>query len=173
MVREDIFGILKTAAQRGKNLQQTAQSLVNSGYLKSEVDEAVQAFTTQGQGFQQPSPTIIQKPVPVQQSKQPAPVGQTKQVVSSYSYLPQQYSPYLQAPQFQQPIPQFYPPQQFQPQMQPYQVVQNVSAYEQNPKAKMGRTITIIMIAMLIALFGILVAVFLFKEELTSFINNL
>ena len=41
MVREDIFGMLKTALERGKNLNQTAQSLINSGYARNEVDAAV------------------------------------------------------------------------------------------------------------------------------------
>ena len=170
MVREDIFGMLKTAAQRGKNLHQTAQSLVNSGYLKSEVDEAVQAFTMQGPGFQS-APTIIQKPQPVQQPKLPAPAGQTKQVVSSYSYPSQPYmQPAIYPPQQYLQPSQFYQPQPIFPQAQFPQIVSN---YEQPKKPAIGKMITIIMIAMLAALIGVLVIVFLFKEELTNFINGL
>ena len=164
MVRADILGMLKTALQRGKNLQQTAQSLYNSGYPKNEVDEAVQAINTYG--FQQPAtqPVLPQKPIPP--PKQPAPQGQTQQIVSSYPY-----------PQFQQPVPlyqppQFYQPPPFFPQQFP-QFPQIVSNYEQNAKPQKGKILIIIMIAMLVVLFGILVAVFLFKEELTTFINNL
>jgi len=175
MVREDIFGMLKTAAQRGKNIQQTAQSLVNSGYPKNEVDEAVQAFTMNGPGFQQSSPTIIQKPQSIiQQPKQPALQGQTKQIVSSYAYPSQ---PYVQ-PQFYQPQP--YPPtapQFYQPQpVYPTQFAQNpqiVSNYDNAKRPPIGKMITIIMIAMLAALIGVLVIVFLFKPELENFINNL
>ncbi len=173
MVREDIFGMLKTAVQRGKNLQQTAQSLVNSGYLKSEVDEAIQAFTTQGPMFQPPvQPTIIQKPQPVQQPRPPAPVGQTKQIVSSYSYPSQPYmQPVIYPPQQYIQPSQFYQPQPVFPQFA--QFPQIVSEYGQAKKPPIGKMITIIMVAMLAALIGVLVIVFLFKEELTNFINNL
>jgi len=172
MVREDIFGMLKTAAQRGKNPQQTAQSLVNSGYLKSEVDEAVNAFTMQGPGFQQPAPTIIQKPQPVQQPRPPAPVGQTKQIVSSYSYPSQPYmQPVIYPPQQYTQPSQFYQPQPIMPQFS--QFPQIVSNYEQPKRPAIGKMITIIMIAMLAALIGVLVIVFLFKPELENFINNL
>ena len=160
MVREDIFGMLKIALQRGKNFQQTVQSLINSGYPKNEIDEAVQAINTYG--FQQPvrQPALPQRPIPP--PKQPAPPGQTEQIVSSYPY-----------PQFQQPFPsQFYQPQPFFPQQFP-QSPQIVSNYEQNAKPQKGKIVIIIMVAMLVVLLGILVAVFLFKPELTNFINNL
>lgn len=151
MVREDIMGMLKTAIQKGKNIQQTIQSIYNSGYSKKEVDEAVDILNKFG--FQQPvrvPPVAKQIPPP----KIAQPKGETPQVVSSYP----------PAAQFQP----YYMPQQFFPP----QIVQRVSAYEP-PKAQMGRIVTMIMVIMLIILFGILVTVFLFKEELTSFINNL
>ena len=169
MVRDDIFGMLKTALQRGKNLQQTAQSLYNSGYPKNEVDEAVQAINTYG--FQQPvSQSVLpQKPIPP--IKQPVQTGQTQQIVSAYPSIQYQQPPVVQ---YQQPIPpQFYYqpqpiyPQQFQPSPQ------IVSNYGQEIKPPKGKIMIIIMIAMLVVLIGILVAVFLFKDELTSFINNL
>ncbi|MEX2016911.1 MAG: hypothetical protein WD876_00355 [Candidatus Pacearchaeota archaeon] len=180
MVRDDIVGILKTALQRGKNLQQTVQSLINSGYAKNEIDEAIQAL--QGTGFQAPSkPPVIQKiTVPAREAKIPASPGQTTQVVSSYAYpsqpQPQIYQP--TPPQFYQPQPQTQfaqPPvsQQFYPQMPYQQTMQNVSAYESKPADRLGKMITVIMVAMLIALVGILIVVFMFREELSNFINNL
>ncbi|MEK6830262.1 MAG: hypothetical protein AABY15_09165 [Nanoarchaeota archaeon] len=166
MVREDIIGILRTALQRGKNLQQTIQSLYNSGYAKNEVDEAVQAINMYGlqQPVQQPSP--IQKQ-PVQQPKQPATQGQTPQIASYYP-ASQTQQPLKFAPQ----QPQFYQPQQF-PQPQFTQYPQIVSNYGQNPRPKTGTLIIIIMAAMLLVLIGILVVVFMFKPEITNFINNL
>lgn len=159
MVQEEIIGMLRIALQRGKNLQQTVQSLYNSGYPRDEVDEAVQ--TLKMYSFQQP----IQPPQPIkrqiQQPKQPAPQEQTQQIVSYYP-----------APKFQQPISQptqFYQPQQ----IFPPEIVQRVSNYEQTPKANIGKIITIVMVIMLVILLGILVAVFMFKPELENFINNL
>jgi hypothetical protein len=165
-VRDDILGMLRTAVQRGKNLQQTVQSLYNSGYAKNEVDDAVQALNSSG--FSQPAMPVNvpkQKPAPAP----PAPAGQTQQIVSAYpSSLPQPM-------QYPQPAPAAYAPQQFyQPQPFYSQYVQSpqlVSSYEQKPKA--GKLMIIVMIAMLIVLVGILVVVFLYKDQLTNFINNL
>ncbi len=158
MVREDIFGILRTAMQRGRNVNQAAQSLINAGYPENEVNDAVQMINAQGypQGiFQQPQPQI-----PLQGQKQPipkvmAPSGQSPQVVSVY-YQPQ---PQLQMP-FQEPF-------------QPQPVIQKASLYGGNPKEKIGNLITILMVIALLVLVGILISVFLFKPEIMSFINNL
>ena len=158
MVREDILGMLKIALQRGKNLQQTAQSLINSGYPKEEVDDAVQAINSYG--FQQPIRQPIFQPKQVIPPRQPAPIGKTQQIVSYYP-----------ASQSRQPVPSgfYYQPQQFFPP----EIVQRVSSYEQAPKGKTGNLVIIIMVIMLVILLGILVTVFLFKPELTEFINGL
>jgi len=173
MVREDIIGMLEIALQKGKNLQQTIQSLYNSGYSKAEVDEAVQILNKPV--VQQPILVMpAQKPIAVQQSKQPAASGQTKQVVSAYPYPQQQFYQPQQQPQpvFQQTQPvQFYQPNSY-----PAQILQSpqvISNYEQPKKFSMGKTITIIMVVMLMILLGILALVIMFKPELENFINNL
>jgi hypothetical protein len=161
MVREDIMGMLRTALLKGQNLQQTVQSLYNSGYAKNEVDEAVQEINM----YELPQQPVQQsiKPVqkPVQQSQQPAVQGQSPQIASYYPTVQPQ-----QLPRFVPPQPQF-----SQPQFAQYPQV--VSNYEQNPRSKTGMLITIIMVAMLMILIGILVVVFMFKPEITNFINNL
>ncbi len=169
MVREDIIGTLRTALQRGQNLQQTIQSLINAGYLKEEVDEAANMINNYV--FQPPSipPAKPNPQLPPRPVSQPAPLGQAQQVVSSYpmqSAQPNQLPP----ASFPQPVQQQYQ----QPQLQQIaQTVQKASDYFGNPREKASRTITIIMVVMLMILLGILVVVFLFKEELTNFINNL
>src|SRR3972149_1133242 len=182
MIRDDIFGTLKTALQRGKNLQQTVQSLYNSGYLKEDVDDTLQVLQTSG--FQAPNqPPIIKRIItPQKQSKTPVQLGPTTPVISSYAY---QYQPQFSQPQIpmqkpmQQPPIQFAQPPLVMPGQQFYQpmpyspATQNVSAYEQKPVEQVGKMITIIKIAMLIALLGILIVIFVFREELTNFINNL
>lgn len=146
MVREDILGILKTAIQKGKNLQQTAQSLINAGYPEAEVTEAsksVESYVFQPTQIQRPASP--KAPVPRQQFYP----GKSPQVVSQY------YSPapveYIQRSQ---------------------QVVQRVSGYNSEGD-RAGKAVTIIMVIILAVLIGILLMVFLFKDELMSIINNL
>lgn len=146
MVRDDIFGMLKTALQRGKPLQQSIQSLYNAGYSKEEVDEAARMLNTMGiQPVQQPVYRQPQKSMP---QKQMLPPGQTQQMASYYN-------------------------QQFQQAQQPPQPIQAVSGYGQFTKERASGVITTLMIVAVIVLLGILVAVFLFKPEITNFINNL
>jgi hypothetical protein len=176
MIRDDIIGMLEIALQKGKNLQQTIQSLYNSGYPKAEVDEAVQIL--KNPAVQQPVIVMpVQKPVVVQQPKQPVAAGQTKQVVSAYPYPVQQQ--FYQPQQQSQPQPVFQqaqPTQFYQPNLYPAQILQSpqiISNYEQPKKFSMGKTITIIMVVMLMILLGILALVIMFKPELENFINNL
>jgi hypothetical protein len=181
MVREDIEGILRVALQQGKNFQQIIQSLYNSGYSKDEVDEAAKILNASS--YKQPSlpmakssPTIIQQPKPVQPvPKEQLPKGQTQQIVSAYPYpvqQPQTYQPQPVSP----PIQQSQPVQFYQPAPYPVQFVQFpqiISNYGQPKKFSMGKTITIIMVVMLMILLGILAVVIMFKPQLENFINNL
>jgi len=144
MVREDILGILKTALQKGKNLPQTVQSLINAGYPEAEVNEA--SKSVENYVFQ---PTQVQRPVkpatPIPQPSQ----GQSPQIISDY-----------------------YSPPQVVYVRQPQQFAQRVSGYGEDGE-KAGKAVTIVMMIILAVLIGILLMVFLFKEELMSIINNL
>lgn len=72
-------------------------------------------------------------------------------------------------PQYQQQAQ----PRTAQPSQKPFkQPVQKVSAYEEKPRST-GVVITGILIFLLILLLGVLVAVFLFKDELAAFFGNI
>lgn len=81
----------------------------------------------------------------------------------------------LQAPQLPQ-TQQFIQPgqQQAQPgQLQaPVRVVQRVSEYRERPKTA-GKALIIILVFFLISLLGILVAVFLFRDELAELLGGI
>jgi hypothetical protein len=86
----------------------------------------------------------------------------------------------LQIPQLsqtQQPLQQ--PTQPVQQQVQPGQlpqtpvkVVQRVSEYKERPKTA-GRAIILMLVFFLVLLLGVLVAVFLFKDELSELIGSI
>ena len=86
----------------------------------------------------------------------------------------------LQVPQLQ-PIQQVAQPVQQQAQQQaqpgqplqaPVRVIQRVSEYKERPKTA-GRALIILLVFFLIALLGVLVAVFLFKDELSELLGNI
>lgn len=63
--------------------------------------------------------------------------------------------------------------QQTQPLQQPQpNVVQRVSEYGSKPSSS-GKAVTIILIVLLVLLVGVLVSVFLFREQLADFLNSL
>ena len=54
----------------------------------------------------------------------------------------------------------------------PVRVIQRVSEYKERPKI-LGKAIIIMLVLFLVFLLGILVTVFLFREELANFIGNI
>lgn len=74
-----------------------------------------------------------------------------------------------QLPQTQQPLQQQAQPGQLQ---SPVKVIQRVSEYKERPKIK-GKALILILVFALIALLGVLVAVFLFKDELAELLGGI
>ncbi len=69
-----------------------------------------------------------------------------------------------------QPLKQQVQPKQIPP--APVRVIQRVSEYKKRPKI-LGKAIIIMLVFFLVFLLGILVTVFLFREELANFIGNI
>ena len=149
MVRDDIFGGLKSALARGQSLKQAMMSFYNSGYPKAEVDEAANALKEEGVSVGQ-----IQQPQQIQYAAK----SQTSQKNFS-SPMAQKVSLYGG-----QPV------QILQPGLQRPVFVQAVSAYEQPCKAP-GKAVIFILVFLLLMLVGALTAVFFFKEEIIAFFS--
>ncbi len=170
MVRQDIVGGLRVALSKGQPLEKVIQTFYNAGYEKTEVDEAVRSINpqemqqlsqvwqakqqrkTQSQSNQQKNQQQTQQ----KQIQQVIPQGQTQQIVSQY---PQQAMPIQSQPQMA-----------FQGQMA--NVSQSVSNYETPKSVKKNMVLIFVMIGILIALVGLLVTVFIFKDSIISFFNG-
>jgi len=191
MVNEEILGALQAALTRGESLKKAMMTLYNAGYKKEDISEAAHSA--------QAVTPVTQPQTPVAQPAKKSIKGLFKktinpaqqQTLQQAQQIPQQSPPVdmtlappkeltkaeqpLQSPQ--QQIPQQVPQQQIpsqqptQPQ-QPGQAPQRVSGYGQPPKPA-GKTIIILLGFLLLLLIGILVAIFLFKDELINFFNNL
>ena len=112
----------------------------------------------------QPSLKQVQQPPQKLPMQQQMPQQQIPQQQAQQQVQPQQQ---IQQPQPQQKVS----PQKAQPQ-QMQQAPQRVSAYGQPPKPA-GKAVIIILGFLLLLLIGILVTIFLFKEELIDYFNNL
>jgi hypothetical protein len=144
MLNPDILGGLKSAITRGYSLEEAMLSFLNAGYKREEIEEAAQSFQTQAA---QASASIEWSPQPIWASKQNL---QTKQI-----------KPVLISTPKQMPAA---PPKQV--------VTKGVAAYTNHNVSRI-RTITIILVILLLVLLGILGLMYLFKNQIIDFFNNL
>ena len=168
MVNETILGALKSALVRGESLKKAMMTLYNAGYKKEEISEAARAINENG---------LISQAHPIQQTntkqlQKPA----TAKILAPSAQLPKQSKQPVKQIQKPQILPQHQPIQQVQQQVQQpptgQKIAQTVSGYGQPPKPG-GNLMIIILGFLLLFLMGILVTIFLFKEELLNFFNNL
>lgn len=156
MVRGDILGGLRVALAKGDSLQKAMQSFYNSGYKKDEIEEAARFLQTQG--FQ---PEVITKKPEISQKKQ----------ISKPSGV--SYPIYAPKTPPTEPVRRPIMKQQYRPaqkQMQPMMNQQFVSHYGE--KKSSFDFMTVMLLIILLVLIGLLVSVFLFKEDLIQFLNS-
>lgn len=177
MVNEEILGGLKLALERGESLKKAMMTFFNSGYKKEEISEAarlLENYHPEIQPSSQPaSPLNASKPAqPIQQPYQPQPFQPPQQFPQQAPpFFPQQPAgqmpqPFPQQP-YQQPFPQQYPQQQ---QYQQYPQ-QGVSSYGESDKK--NKVVVFLLIFLLVFLIGLLVTIFLFREDLVNFFSGL
>jgi len=180
MVRGDIVGGIKVALSRGEKLQDVMQSFYNSGYEKGEIEEA--ARIVHGEGFQ---PRVIKKQVvkttgekaekhPEYTSPPKVLMPQPAKVIeSSIKKTPTEISP-PQAPAIERPstMPTMIEQKPLVQQQRQYPV-QVVSNYGQPIEKKGIDTVTILLIVILLALLGVLGAVFWFKQDIVEFLTKI
>ncbi len=149
-MNEEILGGLKSALERGESMNKAMMTFYNAGYKKEEIEEAAR-FLAQNQVAVQPQPSqtslpkagLIPKPGQIPVPVPAIPPQINQQVVSGYGN---------------------------QPSKQP-QVKQPVSEYG---KKKSGDKVLItILIVVLVLLFGILGAIFLFKDQIINFFSSM
>lgn len=159
-MNDEILGGLRNALERGDTLQKAMMTFYNAGYKKEEIEEAAR-FLSQNPIPVSPSPSSIspsptpatkigllqkkeQKPIiPVVPPQVPSASPMNKQIVSDY----------------EAPAPQ------------PSQVQQNVSGYGE--KKSSDKVLITVLITILVLLFGILGAIFLFKNEIINFFSSM
>jgi len=176
MAKEEILEGLRNSLARGDPLRKAMMSFYNAGYSKADVEEAARELgTPQIQPMMQPQPMQPVQPAqttPIQpQPAQPAAQPAQPQPTTSPTTTPAQPQPMMsQQPQMQIAQPQ----QQAQAGVlqTPLNMIQKVSGYGTGSNQK-GTLVTVILVFVLLALLGVLVAVFLFKNELANLFGNI
>ena len=161
MVKEEIVAGLKFAIAKGESLERAMTTFYNSGYSKPDVEEAASSL-----GFTHPSQPQTQAVPQVspaqqtQQPKQPQPETESK----SDFHVPQPIHPH-EEPQI---------PQTLYPMLdQSKSVVQKVSGYGgERPPSPMSSIVIFTLVFFLLVFVGVLIAAFLFKDELSGFFNS-
>ena len=180
MPKEDIDELaagIRQAMARGEKIEKAMMSFYNSGYKKQDIEQAAAIAIQPEMGMQlQPTQTTQQTQQPVeQQTKQP--IQQKQPQKPQQTQQAQEQQPQQQVQQTQPQQTQYSQQQIYQPKPLPAQnqVVQRVSNYNtgRTKPSKTGMAITMLLFILLLLLIGILVAVVLFKDELTNFFNNL
>lgn len=160
MVRQDILGGLRVALSKGKNLEESMQAFYNAGYPKEEIEEAARALNDQQ--FSQPKP-ILPPPMPIQPipKPQPKPMAEFQPPIK-----PRQESNIQNVPQ---PRPVMKQPA-YRPLTPPPVAKPVISSYDHKPSGI--DPITIILVVILLVLLGVLAAIFFYKDQLVSFLNQ-
>lgn len=191
MIDEGIFGGLKLALSKGESLKQAMMSFYNAGYKKEDIEDSARAL--QKQNFEQKKIQHQKQEQPIKRSKKQIlkrKPQKTTQKVSSYG------TPMRTQIQSSQKIkqgidsaieelkkinvtakpeiiPEKVPSRKSPIKQKPVKSIspQKVSSYKkEKPK---GKLIILFLVFFLLLLIGILTAVFLFKQELIGFFNNL
>ncbi len=177
MVNEEILGGLKLALSKRESLKQAMMSFYNAGYKKEEIEEAARALQEQKiekEPIQPVKKTKLKKQKPAQKVPQTKP-SKTIQRVSSYEKEPP-------APGIREglrgaikQLEKIDVSLKTKPKVIKQKLIkkpQKIFTYGEKPKPK-GKLITLILVFSLLFLLGILVAIFLFKQEIVEFLNSL
>ena len=176
MSKEDIKGGLRIALSHGSTLQEAMISFFNSGYLKKDIEDAAseldQLEKSQNHQIPQTNSIPVQKSTTqrseVQELQPPSPKSESSK---SSGWTEQKFDDSKQgySQEEEKPKEENFK-EEYQP-LQKQQTVQKVSKYGGKP-SPVGAAIVFILVFFLLFLVGILISVFLFKDELAAFFNS-
>jgi uncharacterized membrane protein len=142
MVNSEILGALKSALARGHTIEAAKQTMINTGYLKNEIEAAAKSLETGAQPTeevqQQTTPTISQEPPKIQATQGSSLPERAPQKASAYEVTKQR-------------------------------VVQKQNKQELEKGSKI---LVITLVIVLALLLGTLIAVFILKDQIISIFSG-
>lgn len=198
MINEEIVGGLKNALERGDSLKSAMISFYNAGYDKKEIEESAATllnYPITKPGFKTPTPEVKK----VETKVEPIPAPKIIQKVSQYGeekpkeiikpkkgflfFKPKKpkepkeiYKEISKAPEVKKFVPKEIPKViiNAMPQTTPKKIekpVQRVSS--SSAMTPQEKAIIAILVGLLIFLVGLLVLIFLFRQQLIDFISSM
>ncbi|HKL23558.1 MAG TPA: hypothetical protein VJ895_02290 [Candidatus Nanoarchaeia archaeon] len=163
----EILGGLRAAIARGSSLKDAMMSFYQSGYDKTEIEQAARVYVE----LQKSPEEIVKKEEGKEkpkEKKEKKKEEKKKEVVAKPLKKEEKKEEKPKEKKKEKPS------ENESKKKEPPKVVQRVSNYdlEKKPKPPKGKAVTIILILLLLFLLGALAAVFLFKDELVRFFNS-
>lgn len=171
VINQDIVSGLRAALERGQSLRSAMISFFNAGYPREEIEDAARALIEFGTNPNaeptQVTPSVSNQIQPVRtQPAQPKPQKPQPQVAPK---VPQA----IQQPMQNIPSRQAQPsPLQKMKEEAKAKPAQKISGYGTPRKRKSSLTI-IILILLLVVFVGLLISIFLFKQQLIDWLSTM
>lgn len=182
MVNDEILGGLRSALERGETLKRAMMTMFNAGYQKQEIEEAASVLSPSDMEsklglLEEKKPLSTEMIIPSKQQKMRIP-SEKKSFIQSILSPSKQPKPEKQKMQnvitpsvSPQPVQVISGTQGQVQQVPVFQPIQIVSSYgEQRPYE---RIIIFILIFLLIFLSGLLITIFIFKQELLNLFSSI
>jgi len=171
----EIIGGLKIAMLKGEKIEEAMMSFYNAGYEKKDIEEAAKLLLQAKSRQELQKEPIPQTPVAVKPKKEKVLPKQPKpiQEVSSYEAKPPKKKFSLFKSKKKKPLKVKKEKRQIVPPPNAPVSKQTVSEYDEMMGKPKGKLLILILVFLLLFLFAILAAVFLLKDEIVNFLNNL
>ena len=171
---DDILGGIKSAIERGEELKDAMMTFYNAGYSKREIEEAARNYVMEKRQRESnlKSPTRVSNLAQTKEKKQEKTKKLDKGKQQDLSLIQPTKEQSKPASASENPVKKVLERVSGKQIKSPKQIVSN---YGKKPVKKKHtfEPITIVLVLLLVFLILILGAVFLFKEELVTFFNNL
>jgi hypothetical protein len=170
MVNEEVLGGLISGLERGESLKKAMITLFNAGYKKEEIEEAAAMANQLG---------IKQKTIPLKVIPEKINLEEKEETktdgINASQINPQTFGPAMKTPEAikaQQPSfePRLTPTSTKRQPATPQKTIQKVSNY--SDKGSKEKMMIFLLIALLVFLVGVLIAIFIFREELINFFST-
>jgi hypothetical protein len=185
VINEEIVGGLKNAIEHGNSLKSAMMSFFNAGYDRKEIEEA--AATLLDYPIIKPE---FKTPEPETKKVESIPIPKTIQKVSQYGeepkeivkpkkgflfFKPKKSKELKKVPEKISEVTKFVPKEiiNAMPQTTPKKIGQPVGVSSSSAMTPQEKAIVVILIGLLVFLVGILIVIFLFRQQLIDFISSM
>jgi hypothetical protein len=163
---QEILGGLKIAIASGDTLQEAMMSFYQAGYGKEEIEEAARKYLSQDD-------SVIEKPIK-KEEKNNLEKKEKKSLFKFAKSKDKKEITSLNKEKVPKPTENSSEaPSPVEEKVVTKKIPQRVSKYGKSSLNKKTKTLSLILIGALLILIGALILIFLFREELIQFVNNI